>query len=256
MTVVSSFTAADLDPARTTAEGVRLLRAFLLYAESGGNRLDGAGTERPALNGFEIDVRDRLAAAGIPVTPQYGVAGYFIDFAVAHPTLPDEMVLAIETDGATYHSSHSVRDRDRLRQEQLERLGWRFHRIWSTDWITDPEQEIARVKAAYDDAVAAVDAKRTAEPTVVLPVTPVQPSPATAQRPGERPDVVPGRPITEYSPDELVALVRWIESDTLLRTEDEVVEAARKELGFRRGGSRINAALAAAVANARQANGV
>jgi very-short-patch-repair endonuclease len=256
MTVVSSFTAADLDPARTTAEGVRLLRAFLLYAESGGNRLDGAGTERPALNGFEIDVRDRLVAAGIPVTPQYGVAGYFIDFAAVHPTLPDEMVLAIETDGATYHSSHSVRDRDRLRQEQLERLGWRFHRIWSTDWIADPDQEIARVKAAYDDAVAAVDAKRTAEPTVVLPVTPVQPSPVIAQRPGDRPDVVPGKPIAEYSQDELVALVRWIESDTLLRTEDEVVEAARKELGFRRGGSRINAALAAAVANARQANGV
>jgi very-short-patch-repair endonuclease len=254
MTVVSSFTAADLDPARTTAEGVRLLRAFLLYAESGGNNLDGSAAERPALNGFEVDVRDRLAAAGIPVTPQYGVAGYFIDFAAAHPTLPDEMVLAIETDGATYHASHTVRDRDRLRQEQLERLGWRFHRIWSTDWFTDPEHEVARAKAAYEDAVAAVDAKRTAEPTVVLPVAPAASagsSPAAARRPGYRPDVVPGKPISDYTPDELVALVRWIESDTLLRTEDEVVEAARKELGFRRGGSRINAALAAAVAAAR-----
>jgi len=256
MTVVSSFTAADLDPARTTAEGVRLLRAFLAYAESGGNRLDGAATERPALTGFEIDVRDRLAAAGIPVTPQYGVAGYFIDFAAAHPTLPDEMVLAIETDGATYHSSHSVRDRDRLRQEQLERLGWRFHRIWSTDWFADPEREVARVKAAYEEAVAAVDAKQTAEPTVVLPVArAVEPAPAAAQRSAERPELVPGKPITEYSHDELIALVRWIESDTLLRTEDEVVEAARKELGFRRGGSRINAALAAAVRAAR-ADGV
>ena len=45
------------------------------------------------------------------------------------------MVLAIECDGARYHSSPTARDRDRLRQDHLERLGWRFHRIWSTDWF-------------------------------------------------------------------------------------------------------------------------
>jgi very-short-patch-repair endonuclease len=239
---------------RTEDEVVEAARKELGFRR-GGSRINAAlaAADRPALNAFEIDVRDRLTAAGIPVTPQYGVAGYFIDFAAVHPTLPDEMVLAIETDGATYHSSHSVRDRDRLRQEQLERLGWRFHRIWSTDWFTDPEQEIARVKAAYEDAVAAVDAKRTAEPTVVLPVVrAAEPAPVAAHRSADRPELVPGKPISEYSQDELIALVRWIESDTLLRTEDEVVEAARKELGFRRGGSRINAALAAAVTAARE----
>jgi very-short-patch-repair endonuclease len=253
MTVVSAFTAADMDPARTSAEGVRLLRSFLAYAESGGASLGESAAERPALNPFEIDVRDRLTAAGLPVTPQYGVAGYFIDFAAAHPALPDEMVLAIETDGATYHSSGTVRDRDRLRQEQLERLGWRFHRIWSTDWFNDPDREVARARAAYEEAVAAVDAKRQDEPTVVLsfPAPPVPlAAPLERERPA-RPDVVPGRPIGEYPAEQLVALVRWIESDTLLRTEEELVAAARKELGFKRGGSRINAALAAAVQAAR-----
>src|SRR6185369_6430678 len=131
------------------------------------------------LNAFEVDVRDRLTAAGIPVTAQYGVAGYFIDFAAAHPTLPGELVLAIESDGAAYHSSGTARDRDRLRQEQLQRLGWRFHRIWSTDWFADPEKEVARVKAAYDEAVAAVDARRVDEPTVVLQF----PTPAPAPGP-------------------------------------------------------------------------
>ena len=57
------------------------------------------------------------------------------------------MVLAIECDGASYHSSQTARDRDRLRQEQLERLGWRFHRIWSTDWFADPAGEVQRVDA-------------------------------------------------------------------------------------------------------------
>jgi len=77
-------------------------------------------------------VRDRLAAAGITVVPQYGVGGYRVDFAAAHPQDADRMVLAIETDGASYHQSRSVRDRDRLRGEHLQRLGWSFHRLWST----------------------------------------------------------------------------------------------------------------------------
>lgn len=103
---------------------------------------------------FEIDVRDRLTQAGIPLTAQYGVSGYRVDFAAAHPTQPGRMVLAIEAEGASYQSSTSARDGDRLRQEHIERLGWRFHRIWSTEWFRNPAQEVAKAKAAYDAAVA------------------------------------------------------------------------------------------------------
>jgi REase_MTES_1575 len=53
--------------------------------------------------------------------------------------------LGIECDGATYHSSQSARDRDRLRQEVLERLGWTIERVWSTAWFLDPEREVARL---------------------------------------------------------------------------------------------------------------
>ena len=251
MTVVSSFTSADMNPSRIKAEGVRLLKAYLEYAESGGTSLGAAAADRPPLNPFEIDVRDRLLAAGIAVTPQFGVAGYFIDFAAAHPAMPDQMVLAIETDGAGYHSASTARDRDRLRQEQLERLGWRFHRIWSTDWFADPDAELARVRAAYDEAVAAFDAKRDDEPTVVLhfPAPVAQPDGSARTLP--RPYVAPGKPITDYSREDLVELIRWIESDTLLRTEEQVVDAVRRELGFKRGGTRINGAIQAALAEAR-----
>ncbi|WP_433611085.1 AAA domain-containing protein [Dactylosporangium sp. CA-139114] len=247
MTLVSSFTAADMDPARSTSDGVRLLRSYLEYAESGGTSLSTAAAERPALGAFEADVERRLTAAGIPVTPRFGVAGFAIDFACAHPTNPNEMVLAIETDGEAYHSASTARDRDRLRQEQLERLGWRFHRIWSTDWFADPQAETARARAAYDEAVAAVEARRTNEPTVVLHLD--EPAPERPASP--RPPFEPGRPIADYPHALLVDLIRWIESDTLLRTEDQVVEEARKQLGFKRGGSRINAALTAALEEAR-----
>src|SRR5205814_1440085 len=79
MTLVSSFRSADMDPARGGGDGVRLLRAYLQYAESGGTSLGTTTPDKPRLGAFETDVRDRLLAAGIPVTAQYGVAGYFVD---------------------------------------------------------------------------------------------------------------------------------------------------------------------------------
>ena len=97
----------------------------------------------------------RLAALGIMVVPQYGVGGYRVDFAAAHPDDPARMILAVEADGASYRDSGSVRDRDRLRKEHLERLGWRVHRLWSTSWFTDPEAELAKLRAAYAEAVLA-----------------------------------------------------------------------------------------------------
>jgi very-short-patch-repair endonuclease len=58
----------------------------------------------------------------------------------------------VECDGATYHSARSARDRDRLRQEVLEGLGWRLHRIWSTDWFRNPKRETDKLLAAICEA--------------------------------------------------------------------------------------------------------
>ena len=154
LTVVSSFSSHDVDPSRLTAPGARMLAEYLEYARAGGVPVaavpvssagyadgsrpaaqDGAGGDAGA---FQSDVAARLAALGITVVPQYGVGGYRVDFAAAHPDDPSRMILAIEADGAGYRDSGSVRDRDRLRKEHLERLGWRVHRLWSTAWFTDP----------------------------------------------------------------------------------------------------------------------
>jgi very-short-patch-repair endonuclease len=155
LTLVSSFSSSDVDPDRVTKAGARLLADYLEYAGSGGSAVGASG--RGGLNAFETDVRDRLAACGITVVPQYGVGGYRVDFAASHPQDADRMVLAIETDGASYHQSRSVRDRDRLRGEHLQRLGWSFHRLWSTYWFADPQAEVARLREAYQQAVTAAD---------------------------------------------------------------------------------------------------
>ena len=128
VTLVSSFSARDMDPERSQAPGVELLRDYLQYVDSGAENLGDAIAEKPALNPFEVDVRDTLSRHGLKLVAQYGSSGYWIDYAVAHPTQPGRFILAIECDGATYHSSESARDRDRLRQEQGRRLVQRSSR--------------------------------------------------------------------------------------------------------------------------------
>jgi len=55
--------------------------------------------------------------------------------------------LAIECDGAKYHSSPEAYCWDLCRQQQLEDHGFIFHRIWSTDWFTNEEKELKRLLA-------------------------------------------------------------------------------------------------------------
>ncbi|MHB1430554.1 MAG: AAA domain-containing protein [Streptosporangiaceae bacterium] len=258
MTVVSSFSAADMDPARLRAQGAKMLRDFLAYAESGGTNLGSVAKEKPELNPFERDVEAKLRSAGIPLIPQFGCSGYWIDFAAQHPVRRGQMVLAIECDGATYHSSQTARDRDRLRQEHLERLGWTFHRIWSQDWFFHHEREIGKAVAAYQRAVTAADREHPGAVTDKAP-TPssrgeAPPPPMTGARPtrtGPRPIDVRRQSIEEYWPGELDALIRWIESDTLLRTEDALLTEAMRELGFSRRGAKIKAALAESIRRVR-----
>jgi hypothetical protein len=75
-------------------------------------------------------------------------------------------------------------------------------------------------------------------------------APVDGQR-GPRPPVEPGLPIRGYRNEQLVAIVRWIESDTLLRTEEDLADEVMRELGFGRKGSRITAAISAAIRDAR-----
>jgi very-short-patch-repair endonuclease len=267
MTLVSSFDHRDMDPERSTGRGVELLRSYLEYCSSNGARLGDADTTKPELNPFEVDVRNNLERAGILLDPQHGCSGYRIDFAAKHPRRPGQMVLAIECDGATYHSSQSARDRDRLRQEHLERLGWRFHRIWSQDWFANKQAEVDRAKAAFEAAMRAedeIDAKAEAasreneERKVAGP--PGETDPTAIDDNGSRPraacPVRTGRAgIEQYSPAELAALIKWIEADTLLRTKEQLIDAAIQQLGFRKRGSRIVSALEGAIELARNSAG-
>lgn len=141
--VYTSMRPDDIRPDEKSQRGVHVLKAYLEYAETG--RLEtGFTSGREPDSEFEELVRDRLQEKGFEVVPQVGIAGYFIDLAVKHPKRSG-FVLGIECDGASYHSSRSARDRDRLRQQILERLQWNIYRIWSTDSFQNPEEELQRL---------------------------------------------------------------------------------------------------------------
>jgi very-short-patch-repair endonuclease len=181
LTLVSSFSSHDVDPERVSSAGARLLCEYLAYADAGGTPLGGtalAGAEAgEGLSAFEADVQRRLTEAGIAVVPRYGVGGYRVDFAAVHPGAEGRMVLAIEADGASYRDSLSARDRDRLRKEHLERLGWTFHRIWSTNWFRDPDGELAKIRAVFEESVARVPPPEE-EPAVPADEVPADEVPA------------------------------------------------------------------------------
>jgi very-short-patch-repair endonuclease len=155
MTVVSSLRAQDIDLSRTTALGVQLLWAYLDYAERGPEALRAAIKEdsnRDFDSPFEREVHEELKRHDLQLHRQVGCGGFRIDLAVVDSRAPGRYLLGIECDGATYHSSATARDRDRLRQEVLEQLGWRICRIWSTDWLRDRAGQVRRVLAALEKA--------------------------------------------------------------------------------------------------------
>ncbi len=156
MHVFSSMHAEDVQVAESTKRGVKALRGFLHFAEKGNMEGVSVYTGKAPDSDFEVSVIEALEKEGFSCEPQVGVAGFFIDIAVKDPGKPGRYLMGIECDGATYHSAKSARDRDRLRQEVLERLGWRISRIWSTDWFSNPDEilgpiirELHQLKTPY-----------------------------------------------------------------------------------------------------------
>ncbi|MGI6595508.1 MAG: DUF3320 domain-containing protein [Candidatus Ratteibacteria bacterium] len=147
--IFSSIKGSEFDLSKTNSEGAHLLKQYLDYAEHG-KKILFQDINLPAKmdfseSPFEEAVYNILIRAGIKTHQQVGCSGYRIDLAVVDKENPGRYLLGIECDGASYHSCATARDRDRLRQQILEGLGWHIYRIWSTDWYKNPSQETEKL---------------------------------------------------------------------------------------------------------------
>jgi hypothetical protein len=203
MTVVSSLTAADLDPARLKARGAQMLRDFLSYAADGtlpSRPTEGApspsqGSAR-AEDPLRAEFARRLRGTGLVVHEAYGDEGHAIDLALEDPGHPGQVLVAVEADGPAYAAMRSTRDRDRLRAEHLTRIGWEHVRVWSTDLFRDPARDVARVNAAVAKAAARSQEQRAggAGPAAAQDRAPEETTDREASMSDDEPTVEPVAP--------------------------------------------------------------
>ena len=141
--VFTNFRAHDIHLTANPPFGVKSLQAFLEYAENlhynQSVQYDDY-EEAP----FEDAICNFIAENGYEVDKKVGCAGFRVDLAIKDPDNPGKYILGIQCDGHNYASSKVARDRDRLREQVLNGLGWNIYHIWSTDWYRN--RDLARAK--------------------------------------------------------------------------------------------------------------
>jgi len=261
--VFSNIRADDISLDKTNARGVRVLKAFLRYAETG--QLDiSLPTGRPPDSILEESIASALEARGLKVTPQVGCAGFFVDLGIVDPDTPGRFVLGVECDGAMYHSARSARDRDRLRQDVLEELGWTLHRVWSTDWFKNPDREVDRILeavrraqeersnqnpdgAASEKASSPGDRKDANIPAIERAPHSNVSAPSRPYKVAHLDLAADGRSVKEIPRSALVDYVSEIVEVESPVHIDEVIRRVVQSAGGQRAGSRIEAHLRSAI---------
>ena len=150
--IFTNLRALDIDMNRTSARGVGVFRAYLQYAQTGVLETDSELSHSVVSTLFEEEVAEFLRQAGYQVQMKVGAAGFFIDLAVFDTNKSGAYLLGIECDGPEYNRARTARDRDRLRQQVLEGLGWQVYRLWSVEWFAHPVAEQTRLLAAIEAA--------------------------------------------------------------------------------------------------------
>lgn len=156
--IFSSITDEDIDPDfAASRKGVFAFRLFLHFARTGRlSLLETGGKDHEGV--LETQVAAVLQQKGYQVHQNVGIAGLFVDLAVADAERPGRYILGIECDGISYRAARSARDRDRIRRSVLEDHGWTIHRLWSADWFQRPGEELERLVEAIEAAKSELQA--------------------------------------------------------------------------------------------------
>ena len=154
--VFTNFRAHDIHLTANPPFGVKSLQSFLEYAENlhyNQAVMDDDYEEAP----FEDAIYNFIAENGYQVDKKVGCAGFRVDLAIVDPDNPGKYILGIQCDGHNYASSKVARDRDRLREQVLNGLGWNIYHIWSTDWYRN--RDLARAKLLENIESTIIDTK-------------------------------------------------------------------------------------------------
>jgi hypothetical protein len=149
---VSSIKSSDIDLSSTKSVGVKCLYNYLTYVEQVSKPEEKP--EKEAINQSEIqkEVAEEIRRLGYVAVPQIGESSLRVDIGVKTPENLDRFILGVILDGEDYRSTATARDRDRLRAQVLEGMGWKLHRIWSPEWVHRRLTEVERLAQALKRA--------------------------------------------------------------------------------------------------------
>ena len=117
--------------------GVSDLKAFLRYARDGRGSLESATPDEAGGNLFAEKIAEELRADGHTVRTDIGSSAFRLDVGVVDPSRPGNYLYGILLDGPGYASAEAARDREIIRPQVLEGLGWTLERKWILDRYDD-----------------------------------------------------------------------------------------------------------------------
>jgi len=167
MTVFSSLRPEDIDLSKTASAGISGLKGFLEFAQRGKNAVAAkASAMNSSDHGLEETIAEKLREKGFNVRCGVGCSEYKIDIGIVDDNDPTKYILGIICDGIVYKNSDTARDRNILQPSVLTSLGWKLHRVWSLDWLDNPERELNKIIAAvghakHDRTMPASEEKKT-----------------------------------------------------------------------------------------------
>ena len=148
MIIVASMEPDQINLSRTKAEGVHSLRAFMEFAKRGNEPLlseNHKRKEQPNSTVIIPRIKETLEKHGYDVIENVGSSEFKIDLAVVNPKNEDQYLAAIQVDGHQYANRITTRDRNKLTDIILERLGWWVIKVWSIEWWHSEEKQIERI---------------------------------------------------------------------------------------------------------------
>lgn len=141
MKVFSTLLPEQIDERRTQAEGVLGLKQFMRYAQQGALKPVSSNTSEDS-SLIVQQIAEILLRKGYDVKTNVGSSALRIDIAIIDPLHKDHYALGIVLDGVNYYHLKTARDREIVQPTVLQMLGWRLMHVWTTDWLSHPENVI------------------------------------------------------------------------------------------------------------------
>jgi superfamily I DNA and/or RNA helicase len=137
--IFTGLKSTDLEVDYGTAEGVKVLRKFLFFAEQ------QTESEQEVINAetqvIASEIAEELHNNGYEVAYNVGNSQYFIDLAVINPNDSTQYILGIEFDNSSYNQSRTASERERIRTNVMRAKGWIIYRVYLTSWFNNRAQE-------------------------------------------------------------------------------------------------------------------